>query len=404
MSAQAGASPFRLASRSGGIRPSAIREILKATAQPGVISFAGGLPAAELFPLEEVRRATQEALADDGPAALQYGLTEGYGPLREWIAADLAANSGLKVTAGEVLVVSGSQQGLDLVAKVLLDPGDLVLVENPCYLGAIQAFSAYEARLLGVACDEGGIRPEALRRAMESAPARPKLLYLTPRFQNPTGTSLAPSRQAEIVALAEEFGVPVLEDDPYGRLRYSGPPHQALGALAGTGGWLFLGSTSKFLAPGLRVGWLAVRDPAFFERLVSVKQAADLHTPGLTQRAAFHYLRRPDAVQAHVAILCHVYRRRRDAMLAALARHLPTGCRWTRPDGGLFLWLELPEGADALDLFGAARKQNVLFVPGESFWVGEPKRHTLRLNFSHADPERIDEGVRRLASAWAGLR
>lgn len=404
MSATAEASAFRLASRSRRIRPSAIREILKATARPDVISFAGGLPAPELFPIEEVRRAAQEALADDGPGALQYGLTEGYGPLREWIAADLARTSGLTAAAGQILVVNGSQQGLDLVGKVLLDPGDVVLVENPCYLGAVQAFSAYEAELVGVAGDAEGIQPDALRRALETAPVRPKLLYLTPQFQNPTGTSLAPARRAEVVALAERFGVPVLEDDPYGRLRYDGAPQRALGALAESDSWLFLGSTSKFLAPGLRVGWLAVRDPALFERLVSAKQAADLHTSGLTQRAAFRYLRRTEAVEAHVAKLRYVYRWRRDAMLAALERNLPAGCRWTRPDGGLFLWVELPAGADALELFHAAREQNVLFVPGESFWVGEPKRHTLRLNFSHAAPDRIEEGMRRLAAAWAKSR
>jgi 2-aminoadipate transaminase len=404
MSAAAELSPFRLAARSRRMRPSAIREILKATGRPDVISFAGGLPAPELFPAEEVRRAAQEALADDGPGALQYGLTEGYGPLREWVAAELARASGLRVSAGEVLIVNGSQQGLDLVAKVLLDPGDVVLVENPCYLGAIQAFSAYEAELTGVESDADGIRPDALRRALETAPVRPKLLYLTPQFQNPTGTTLAPGRRAEVVALAERFGVPVLEDDPYGRLRYSGAPQPAVGSLADSAGWLFLGTASKFLAPGLRVGWLAVREPALFERLVSAKQSADLHTSGLTQRVAYRYLRRAEELEAQVARLRHVYRRRRDAMLAALARHLPAGCRWTRPDGGLFLWLELPEGRDALELFHLAREQQVLFVPGESFWVGAPRRHTLRLNFSHAAPERIEEGVRRLAAACARMR
>ena len=402
MSATGTVSPFRFAARCSGLRPSAIREILKATASPDVISFAGGLPAPELFPMEGVRRAADQALAHDGPAALQYGTSEGYPPLREWVAEHLAATVGLRTSADHVLMVNGSQQGLDLAARVLLDPGDFVLVENPSYLGALQAFAASEALPIGVPCDDDGIKPDELRRALEHAPSRPKLLYLNPQFQNPTGTSLSAARRTEVVAIAAEFGVPILEDDPYGRLRYGGDPQPALVTLAGDRGWLYLGTTSKVLAPGLRLAWIVAPDRAVFERLVSAKQVADLHTSSFTQRVVWQYVRHSGALDAHVGRLCDVYRGRRDAMLAALAGHMPEGCRWTRPEGGLFLWLELPSDLDSAGLFQAALRQKVAFVPGEPFWVGEPRRNTLRLNFSNAGEERIREGVRRLGAVVAG--
>jgi len=399
MKAAIAPSGFRLAARCSRLQPSAIREILKTTGSPEIISFAGGLPAPELFPLEAVSRAAQEVLAEDGAGALQYGLTEGYEPLRHWVSGHLGEVVGLRVPAERVMIVNGAQQGLDLVARVLLDPGDTVLVENPGYLGALQTFGACEANIIGVPCDEDGIVPAELRRALETSGRPPKFLYLIPQFQNPTGTSLSAERRAAVVALAAEFGVPLLEDDPYGRLRYSGAAQAALSSLPGARDWLYLGTASKILAPGLRVAWLAASDPAIHERLVSAKQAADLHTSSLTQRLVWRYVRRPGILEAHVENLCSVYRRRRDAMLAALARDLPAGCRWTRPEGGLFLWVELPVGVDAARLFHAALHENVAFVPGEPFWVGEPRRNTLRLNFSNATEERIGEGVRRLGAA-----
>jgi 2-aminoadipate transaminase len=399
MNALSSRTSFQLAARCSLVQPSAIREILKTTGAPDVISFAGGLPAAELFPVESLSWSAQEVLAVDGPGALQYGLTEGYEPLRRWVAEHLAATVGLRVPAEQVLIVSGSQQGLDLAAKVLLDPGDVVLVENPGYLGALQTFAASEARVVGVACDAEGIIPAALRRALATAPQRPKFLYLIPQFQNPTGSSLAAGRRAEVVALAAEFGVPLVEDDPYGRLRYSGTAQPALVTLAGPSGWLYLGTASKILAPGLRVAWLVASDPVIHERLVSAKQATDLHTSSFTQRVVWRYVRRPGTLDDHIVNLREVYRCRRDAMLGALARHLPAGCRWTQPEGGLFLWVELPEKIDASELFHAALREKVAFVPGEPFWVGEPRRNTLRLNFSNADEERIAVGVARLGAA-----
>jgi 2-aminoadipate transaminase len=389
---------FRPASRTGRFKPSAIREILKTTASSDVISFAGGLPAPELFPVDEVRRAAEETLLEDGPGALQYGVTEGFPPLREWICEHLAIASGLDVSPDRVLVTSGSQQGLDLAARVLLDPGDTVLVENPGYLGALQCFASYEARVVGVRTDEQGLDPGELRRALESCPQKPKLIYLIPNFQNPTGTSLAADRRAAVAALAGTFGVPILEDDPYGSLRYRGKAAPALASMPGAHDWIYLGTASKILAPGLRVAWLAASDRALVERLVSAKQAADLHTSSLTQRLVWRCFRRPGFLSGHVQRLRAAYGLRLEAMLAALERHLP-GCRWTRPDGGMFLWVELPRSVDAHSLLEIVMTKNVAFVPGEPFWVGLPRRNTLRLNFSNAGDEAIEEGIRRLALA-----
>jgi 2-aminoadipate transaminase len=392
---------LRLAARMAGLQQSAIREILKVTENPAVISLAGGLPAPELFPLSAVARAAQATLARDGDAALQYGPTAGFAPLREWVCAHVRSTAGLQATPSQVLITTGSQQGLDLAAKVLLDPGDTVLVENPAYLGALQAFRAYEANLVGLASDADGLRPDSLRAYLLRAARRPKLLYLVPNFQNPTGVSLSAARRPEVAAIAAEFGVPIAEDDPYGCLRYAGAPLPAVTSLPEAAPGLYLGTSSKILAPGLRVAWLIVSDPALYERLVTVKQTCDLHTSSFTQRLVWSYVSQPGILEDHVSRLCRAYAERRDAMLTALDRHLPPGCRWTRPEGGLFLWVELPAGIDTVALLREAVRREVAFVPGESFWVGPAARPTLRLNFSHAAPDRIAEGVRRLAAAIA---
>lgn len=395
-SSSGSSSSFAYARRARALRPSAVREILKVTAQPDVISFAGGLPAPELFPVDAVRAAADAVLAADGRAALQYGVTEGHPALREWIAAHLAGTVGLRARPEELLVTHGSQQGLDLVARVLLDPGDVVLTENPAYLGALQIFQAYEAEPVGLACDAQGLVPAALREWLERAPRRPKLLYLIPNYQNPTGVRLPAARRAEIAAIAARHGVPILEDDPYGRLRFGGEESPALCALPEAGPRIYLGSTSKVLAPGLRVAWLHTPDEELRAKLAVAKQAADLHTSSFTQRLVTHYVSQPGVFAAHVARLCEVYGRRRDLMLAALARELPAGITWTKPDGGLFLWATLPEGWNATEIFAEAAAAKVAFVPGDSFWVGEPRRNTLRLNFSNASEAMIETGVARL--------
>jgi len=390
---------FRLATRCARLKPSAIRQILKVTAAPDIISFAGGLPAPELFPLQDIGRATDETLREDGAASMQYGPTEGYLPLREWVCAHLAATVKLQASPDCVLITQGSQQGLDLVAKVLLDPGDRVLVENPSYVGALQAFGTYEAELVGIPSDENGMRAEELRRVLKSSTPKPKFLYLIPNFHNPTGTSLSAARRKEIVDLAAAHGVPVVEDDPYEQMRYSGEALPALGALPGAPDRLYLGTASKILCPGLRIAWLVSPDRTLYERLVSAKQASDLHTSSFAQRIVWRYVRQPGVFDAHVERLRTAYGCRRDAMLGALERHMPAGCRWTRPDGGLFIWVEVPPRIDTLELLAAAMAQKVAFVPGEPFWVGSGVRNTLRLNFSNASEERIEEGIRRLGNA-----
>ena len=400
--------PLRFATRAGQMRPSAIREILKVTELPDVISFAGGLPAPELFPIDETIRAAHAVLTHDGAAALQYSTTEGFLPLREWVCAHLASSVGLSASPDHVLITHGSQQGLDLLAKVLLDPGDVVLVENPAYLGALQAFRSYEANVIGVDSDSEGLRPELLREALARAPRWPKFLYLIPNFQNPTGTSLSPSRRAEIATIAAEAELLVVEDDPYGRLRFAGIAEPAFVASPEVRSWVYLGTSSKILAPGMRVAWLATSEPMLREKLVTAKQSTDLHTSTFTQRLVWEVVRQPGWLDQHVAQLCAVYGRRRDCMLAALDKNLPADCAWTRPDGGLFLWVTLPAAIDATALLRAAARERVAFVPGEPFWVGEPRRNTLRLSFSNATEAQIAIGIARLgatvaaAALWRG--
>ncbi len=389
------------AARTAGMKPSSIREILKVTEAPEIISFAGGLPAPELFPIEATMMASAVVLGGDGPAALQYSTTEGYRPLREWVARHLVDWVGLTADPDRMVITHGSQQGLDLLGKVLLDPGDVVVTENPAYLGALQAFGAYQAHVIGVDSDAEGIRPDALRQALARAPRRPKFLYLIPNFQNPTGTSLAADRRAEVVRIAVEHGLLIVEDDPYGRLRFEGMPQPALVAGAEGAPWVYLGTTSKILAPGLRVAWFVSSERALIEKIVTAKQAADLHTSTFTQRLAYECMKSPGALEQHVARLCEVYSRRRDLMLEALERTMPGGCSWTRPEGGLFLWVTLPETVDALDLLQRATQAKVAFVPGEPFWVGPPHRNTLRLNFSNASESRITQGIMRLGAVVA---
>jgi 2-aminoadipate transaminase len=395
-------SPFRFAARTAALKPSAIREILKTTGSPDIISFAGGLPAPELFPSADLSRAAQEVLAEDGPAALQYGITEGYWPLRQWVCRHLAQTVGLRAGPEQVLITSGSQQGLDLVAKTLIDPGDAVLVENPAYLGALQAFQSYQATIIGVPGDDQGMREDELARILSELPRPPKLLYLIPNFQNPSGTSLTAPRRSRLAALAAAHGVPVLEDDPYGRLRYAGTDLPALSAEPGISGGAYLGTSSKILAPGLRVAWLVAPDREFYERLVTAKQAVDLHTSAFTQRMVCRYFLQAGALESHIGRLKATYAGRRLAMLQALEQHLPEGCQWTRPDGGLFVWVRLASSLDAVELLKTAAAQKVAFVPGEPFWVGAPARNTLRLNFSNASEDRIEEGIRRLGAAIGG--
>jgi len=378
------------------VKASAIREILKVTERPDILSFAGGLPAPEAFPVADLARAHAEVFAREGAAALQYSTTEGFGPLRAWVA-ERMRRRGLTASAEQILITSGSQQGIDLVARVLLDPGDAVVVESPSYLAALQVFEAHDASFVTVGSDEHGMRVDQLERAIKRS--KPRLVYLVPTFQNPKGTTLALERREQLARLSAEHGVAILEDDPYGELRYSGVDLPAVAALEARAPIIYLSTFSKTLAPGLRIGW-AVAAPETIRALTVAKQACDLHTGTLVQRAASRLLESFD-YDGHVARIRALYGERRDAMLDALGREFPAGTTWTRPDGGLFLWVGLPGAADCSRLLPEALRERVAFVPGAPFFARAPERNFLRLNFSNRPPELIAEGMKRLACAAA---
>jgi 2-aminoadipate transaminase len=383
----------QLARRMSNVQASAIREILKVTERPDVLSFAGGLPAPEAFPVEAMARAHAEVLAKNGAAALQYGPTEGHAPLRAWIAERMTSR-GLPATAEQVLITTGSQQGIDLVGKTLLDPGDLVAVEAPSYLAALQTFSTYEAQFAVVGTDDEGMRVDELETLLQHAPV--KLIYVVPTFQNPRGTTLSVERRQELSRLAREYGVTVLEDDPYAELRYRGATLLPVAGLDARAPVIHLGSFSKTLAPGLRLGY-AVADERMIRALTIAKQAADLHSGQLSQLAVTQLLKTFD-YEAHLRELRDLYGERCAAMLAAVARSFPRGSTWTRPEGGLFVWVKLPDGIDAQELLRAAMLEKVAFVPGAPFYPRNPERSTLRLNFSNRPPELIAQGIARLGA------
>ena len=396
----------RFALRTQRMTSSAIRELLKLTGAPGIISFAGGLPAPEVFPLAEIAEAAQRVLGEHGPQSLQYSTTEGYLPLRELLVRHMA-RYGIQVTPANVLITSGAQQGLDLVGKLFVNSGDHLLTEEPTYLGALQAFNSYQAQYLTVPIDDDGLRVDRLEEALR---AGPKFVYVLPNFQNPGGVTLALERRWRLVELASHYGVPIVEDDPYGQLRYEGehlPPlvkidaehHGARNGRPFRGGVLYLGTLSKTLAPGLRIGWVVAPEQVI-AKLVQMKQGMDLHTSTFAQRVAYEAAH-GGFLDRHVRRIRKVYGERRDAMLAALARHFPPGVRWTRPQGGLFLWATLPAGCDSGELLADALAQKVAFIPGRPFYPNGGGERSLRLNFSYSTPEVIEEGIRRLGAAIA---
>ncbi|HWI57959.1 MAG TPA: PLP-dependent aminotransferase family protein, partial [Bacillota bacterium] len=371
------------------------RELLKLAAAPEMISFAGGLPAPELFPLEQVREAAAHVLQHCGSRALQYGETEGLADLRDWIAARFSSK-GLDVRRANVLIVSGGQQALDLIGRVFLDPGDQVVVENPTYLALLSAWRPLGVEFLPVQSDGSGICLDSLTRALEH---RPKLVYCVPNFQNPQGTTLAADRRQPIVELARQHETVLVEDNPYGELRYDGESLPHLMEIASQSAnvpssGLYVGTFSKILVPGLRVGWIIGPEPVI-DKLVQCKQAADLHTSTFNQYLILELVR-SGLLMHHLPKLQQAYRERRDAMLAALHKYFPSGITWTHPAGGMFLMVTLPAHMDARELLAWALKRNVAFVPGEEFHLHHAGRNTFRLNFTNATPARIHEGVRRL--------
>jgi 2-aminoadipate transaminase len=392
------------ANRTHRLKRSAIRELLKVTSRPEVISFAGGLPAAELFPMDRVESAIKAVLQRHGGRSLQYSETEGMPELRDWIARR-HSRPHFELKPENVLITSGAQQALDLIGRVFLDEGDEVVVENPTYLALLSAWRPLGVRFLPVPSDSQGLQVDA---AGSLAARQPKLMYLVPNFQNPQGTTLSFERRRKLAALLREFNLPLVEDDPYGELRYSGESLPALleldasnpGASRLDSRVIFTGTFSKVLMPGLRVGWV-IAETAVIDKLVQAKQAADLHTGTFCQHLALELLR-GSFLEEFLPLFRETYRRRRDTMLAALDRHFPPGAAWTRPEGGMFLLVTLPAEVDAGRLLSRALEQGIAFVPGEEFHLGGSGRNTLRLNFSHPQPERIEAGIRRLAAVLAG--
>ncbi|GAC1323387.1 MAG: PLP-dependent aminotransferase family protein [Chloroflexota bacterium] len=389
------------AERAGGMRASDIREILKVTARPDIISLAGGLPAPELFPIDEYRRAFEWVLESDGAQALQYGPSEGYRPLRSFLSERLA-QFGMACTADDILVTNGSQQALDLIGKIFLDPGDTVLVEKPTYLGAIQAFNQYQATYAVVAMDDDGMRVDDVERllAEHQRAGRPvKFIYALPNFQNPTGRSLSVPRRKQLVEIASRYGVPIVEDDPYGELRFEGEPAPTLKSLDTDGSVIYLGTFSKILAPGFRLGWI-LAGPEAIEAILHGKQPSDLHT-GSAQQMATYEVAKDGFIDTHVERIKDFYRERRDVMLRAIEEHFPAEALYTRPHGGLFVWAELPHSIDTRELLLDAIREKVAFVPGQGFHVDHTGTNTMRLNFSNVPPDALREGIRRLGRTIA---
>lgn len=381
---------WTMARRAERLNPSTIREILKITEQPGIVSLAGGLPSAETFPVVAMQEASARVLREMPKQALQYAASEGYGPLREWVAAELAGH-GMRVEPAQVLITTGSQQGLDLVGKVLIDPGSKVAVESPTYLGALQAFAPYEAEFVAVEGDDEGPLPASLPAAKGA-----RFIYLLPNYQNPSGRCLSAARREALVQAAAELKLPIVEDNPYGDLWFDEPPPPPLNATAARIGAdaLYLGSFSKVLAPGLRLGYV-VAPHALYPKLLQAKQAADLHTPGFNQRVV-HEVIKGGFLREHVPTIRARYKSQRDAMAAALKKHLPPGCHWLPPVGGMFFWVTLPAHIDTAALLPKAVAAGMAFVPGSTFFPHGGHANTVRLSFVTATPEQIDTAVATL--------
>jgi 2-aminoadipate transaminase len=400
--------------RAGSVASSAIRDILKVIRQPGYISLAGGMPPPELFPLDAYRDAAERVLTQRGREALQYGLTEGYPPLREFVV-EWMGPMGVALRVDNVLITSGGMQGIDLCGRLLLDAGDSVLMEAPTFLGALQVFAVNQATCLSVRVDDGGLDIEALekklaQRPFDGAHGKPAFMYLIPTFQNPSGMTLSLERREEVIALAAQYQVPIVEDDPYSHLRFEGDSLPSLMALDAEhhstghgklrGNVIYIGSFSKILGPGLRVGWLAA--PAeVIRRLALLKQGTDLHTGVLAQMIVHEIVRDGEFLLRHVERLRAVLRERRDVMVAAIERYFPPGLHWVNPQGGLFIWVTLPPSLDAVELLEEALEHKVAFVPGFSFFPDGGGHNTLRLNFSYPSPAEIEVGIQRLGRILA---
>ena len=391
---------YRYAHRQSRMGSSVIRELLKLTEQPDIISFGGGLPAPEVFPVKEFQEACNIVLNEQGAQALQYSTTEGYHPLREMIARHTSRYS-VEISPENILITSGSQQALDFIGRLFINRGDYIVVESPTYLGALQAWNAYGAQYVSVPSDEDGMIVDELEQALRVGP---KFIYILPNFQNPSGSTLSLERRQKLVELADKYGVPIVEDDPYGQLRYEGEhlpsvvqlDSQMRGPNGGTytGNVIYMSTFSKLLAPGIRLAWI-IAPPEVTRKLVMTKQAADLHTATFNQYVAYE-VGKGGFLDEHVKVIRATYKERRDVMMDTMAETFPSEARWTHPKGGMFLWGIMPEGMDAAEVLKVAIEKKVAFVPGFAFHPNGGGENTMRLNFSFSKPEVIREGITRL--------
>lgn len=392
---------LRFANRTNRMKSSFIRELLKVTNQPDVISFGGGFPAAEIFPIEQAKAACVKILSENGKKALQYSTTEGYDPLRDWIAQDFNKEH-LNITKDNIMITTGSQQALDLVGRIFINRGDRVLTESPTYLGAIQAWNTYGPTYVTAETDENGLVTDTLENLIKQ---NVKFMYVLPNFHNPLGVTLSLERRKKLIELANHYNVPLIEDDPYGKLIFEGEMLPSIAALDAeynkccdgdfSGNVIYTSTFSKILAPGLRIGWV-IGPAEVIKLMVQAKQGADLQCSTFDQYLA-NELISSEWLPEHINTIRRVYKERRDAMLQAFEDFMPEGTTWTVPHGGLFLWLRLPEGCDSLELFPKAVEEKVAYVPGVPFYPNEGPKNTMRMNFSATNPERIREGVRRLS-------
>ena len=399
---------YRYAHRIQRMESSVIRELLKLTEQPDIISFAGGLPAPDVFPVEQFREACNYVLDHCGPQALQYSTTEGYRPLREMIARHTARYN-IEITADNILITSGSQQALDFIGRLFLNRGDYIVVESPTYVGALQAWNAYGAQYIPVRADEDGMIVDELEAALRIGP---KFIYILPNFQNPSGYTLSLERRQKLVELADRYGVPIIEDDPYGQLRYEGDHIPSIVSLDSeyrglnggghySGNVIYISTFSKLLAPGLRLAWV-IAPPEVIRKLVMTKQAADLHTSSFNQYVAYE-VAKGGFLNEHVKLIRAVYKERRDVMFEMMEEVFPAGVSWSKPLGGMFLWGILPEGMDAAEVLKHAVEKKVAFVPGAAFHPRGGGANTMRINFSYSSPDVIREGVIRLGTTLKEL-
>ncbi len=390
---------IRFAKRMENIKGSAIRELLKLTEQPEIISFAGGLPAPELFPIEELKQVCLKVLDTDGKAALQYSPTEGYIPLRK-IVAERMQKAGISVDYDDIIMTSGSQQGLEFSAKIFVNEGDTIICESPSYLGALNAFKAYLPNFVEIEMDDDGMKMDELEKALKENP-NAKFIYTIPDFQNPTGITMSLDRRKRLIELAQEYNVPIVEDNPYGELRFEGEKLPPIMHFDKTGIVIYLGTFSKTFAPGLRLGWVAA-SPEILQKYVTVKQGADLQCNSMSQREIAYFVQMYD-LNAHIKKIIEIYKKRRDLMISTMEKEFPENVKYTYPNGGLFTWVTLPKGLDAAEVLKEALNEKVAFVPGGSFYPNPGNENHFRLNYSNMPEERIVEGITRLGKVLREL-